>query len=136
MSTCHLSFRVGEHLGFHLKTESSVKDHILSCDICANSKFNGNSFKIIKKCNSNFETKIHEALLIKKLRLNRQLFVNGSSFLLNIFYIVISGIWIVRGALAFTVIVFHWFCVLRFFDCIFKSIFNHSFYGNLVEQVW
>ena len=26
MSTCHLSIRVGEHLGFRLKTKSSVKD--------------------------------------------------------------------------------------------------------------
>ena len=61
-------------LGFHLKTESSVKEHIMSCDICANSKFNINSFKIIKKCNSNFETKIHEVLRIKKHNpaLNRQ----------------------------------------------------------------
>ena len=66
MPTCHLSNRVGEHLGFHLKTESSVKDHNMFCDICDNSKFNVNSFKIIKKCNSNFETKIHKALLIKK----------------------------------------------------------------------
>ena len=87
MSTRHLSTRVGEHLAFQLKTESSVKEHIMSCDICSNTKFNVNSFKLIKKCNSNFETKIHEALLIKKHnpKLNRQLFANGSSFLLNIF---------------------------------------------------
>ena len=91
MSTRHLSTRLGEHLGFQLKTESSVKEHIMSCDICSNSKFNVNSFKIIKKCNSNFETKIHEALLIKKHnpKLNRQLFANGSSFLLNIFQIIL-----------------------------------------------
>ena len=86
MPTRHLSTSVEEHLGFHLKTESSVKEHIMSCDSCSNIKFNVNSFKIIKKCNSNFETKIHEALLIKKHnpKLNRQLFANGSSFLLNI----------------------------------------------------
>ena len=90
MSTRHLSTRVGEHLGFHLKTESSVKEHIMLCDICSNTKFNINSFKIIKKCNSNFETKIHEALLIKKHnpKLNRKLFANGSSFLLNIFKLI------------------------------------------------
>ena len=37
---------------------------------------------IIKKCNSNFESKIHEALLIKKRKpgRDRQLFANGSSF--------------------------------------------------------
>ena len=66
MSTRHLSIKVGEHLGFYLKAESSVKDHIVSCDICANTEFNVNSFKIIRKCNFNFKTKIHEALLIKK----------------------------------------------------------------------
>ena len=87
MSTRHLSTRVGEHLGFQLKTESSVKEHIMSCAICSNTKFNVNSFKIIKKYNSNFETKIYETLLIKKHnpKLNRQLFANGSSFSLNIF---------------------------------------------------
>ena len=58
-----------------------------SCDSCSNIKFSVNSFKIIKKCSSTFETKIHEALLIKKHnpKLNQQLFANGSSFLLNIF---------------------------------------------------
>ena len=49
MSTYHLSITVGEHLCFHLKAESSVKDHIMSCDISTNTKFNLNSFKIIKK---------------------------------------------------------------------------------------
>ena len=57
----------------------------MSCDICANAKHNVNSFKIIKKYISNFETEIHEALLIKKHNtgLNRRLFANGLSFLLN-----------------------------------------------------
>ena len=70
-----------------MKTKSSVEDHIMSCDVCANSKFNVNLFKIINKCNSTLETKIYEVLLIKKhnSQLNRQLFANGSSFLLNIF---------------------------------------------------
>ena len=87
MSTSHLSIRVGEHLNFYLKSESSFKNHIMSCDIYPNTKVNINSFKIIKECNSNFETKIHETLLSKKHipGLNRQLFANGTSFLLNIF---------------------------------------------------
>ena len=87
MSTYHLSIRVSERLSFQLKTESSFKGHIMSCDICINNKYNVNLFKIIKKCNSNFETKIHEALLIKKHNpgLKQQLFANGSLFLLNIF---------------------------------------------------
>ena len=66
LSARHLSIRVGEYLGFYLKTESSVKDHITSGDICPDFKFNVNLFKTIKKCNSNFETKIYETLLIKK----------------------------------------------------------------------
>ena len=66
MSTRHLSIRVGELLGFHLKIKSSVKDRSISCDICANTKYKVNSFKIIKKSNFKGETKIHEALLIKK----------------------------------------------------------------------
>ena len=87
MSTRHLSIRMGEHLGFHLKAESSLIDHIISYIICATTKYNVNSFKIIKNYNCNFETKNHEALLIKKHNsgLNPQLFANGSSFLLNIF---------------------------------------------------
>ena len=88
-SYIHLSSRIGKHSGFHLKTESSVKDHIMFCDACANTKYNVNFFKIIKNCNSIFETKIHEVLLIKKhnLGLNRQLFANESSFLLKRFYV-------------------------------------------------
>ena len=66
MSTRHLSNRVGENLGFHLKTESSVKGHVIYCDICANTNINVNSFKIIKKCNSTFKTKIHKPLFTKK----------------------------------------------------------------------
>ena len=82
MLTRHLSIRVGEHLRFHLKTESFVKNHIMSCDIYPNTKDNINLFKIIKECNSNFETKIYEALLSKKhiLGLNQQLFANRISF--------------------------------------------------------
>ena len=95
MSTPHLSIRMGEYLSFHLKTEGSIKNHIMSCNICANSKFNINLFKIIKKCNSNFETKIHDALLIKKHNrgLKRQLFANGSLFLLNILNCYLDFTW-------------------------------------------
>ena len=95
MPTRHLSIRMSEHLSFYLKTEGSIKNHIMSCNICANSKFNINLFEIIKKCNSNFETKIHEALLIKKHNrgLKRQLFANGSSFLLNILNCYLAFTW-------------------------------------------
>ena len=76
MSTRCLSSRVVKHLGTYLKTESSVKDRILSYDFDADSKFNVNSFKIIKKCNSNFKAKIHEALFIEKYTVTSDLIDN------------------------------------------------------------
>ena len=60
MSTRRLSSRVVKHLGTYLKTESSVKDRILSCDFDADSKFNVNSFKILKN-----------AILILKLKFTK-----------------------------------------------------------------
>ena len=44
-------------------------------------------FSVIKKCFSDYDCKIHEALLIKKPQpiLNKQLYENGSSFLLQLF---------------------------------------------------
>ena len=48
MLTHNFSCRVSEHLGFHLKTESFVKDHIMFCNICGKTKYNANSLKIIK----------------------------------------------------------------------------------------
>ena len=45
------------------------------------------NFKIIKKCSSNFNSMIHEALLIRKLSpsLNKQIFTNGQLYTLKIF---------------------------------------------------
>ena len=87
MSTRHLSTRAKEHLDFNSQVSSAIKNHIMCCNVCSSVKLNLNSFKIIKKCKSEFHTKIHEALFIKKRNpgLNRQLYANGSSFLLNVF---------------------------------------------------
>ena len=54
---------------------------------CSNLKYNINSFTILRKCNSDYEAKIHEALLIKPHRpsLNKQCYASGASFLLNIY---------------------------------------------------
>ena len=59
----------------------------MCCIACSSVKLNLKSFKIIIKCKSEFHTKIHEALFIKKSisSLNRLLYVNGSSFLLSLF---------------------------------------------------
>ena len=67
--------------------ESAVKNHILLCDSCSSGKFGSNNFSTLRKCNSQFHTKIHEALLIRKSSpyLNCQLYVIGTSVLLKIF---------------------------------------------------
>ena len=87
MSTRHLSTRAKEHLDFNSQVSSAIKNDIMCCNVCSFVKLNLNSFKIIKKCKSEFHTKIHEALFIKKRNpgLNRQFYANGSSFLLNVF---------------------------------------------------
>ena len=87
MSTRHLITRVREHLDFNSIQRSAIKDHILSCDVCSDVQHGIKSFTVIKKCQSKFHTKIHEALLIKKdtPKLNRQLYAKGASFLLQVF---------------------------------------------------
>ena len=87
MSFRHLITRVKEHLNLADSTKSAIKDHILSCPICSNLQYNINSFTIMKKCNSDYEAKIHEALLIKRHSpsLNKQCYASGASFLLNIY---------------------------------------------------
>ena len=84
MSTRHLITRVREHLDFNSIQRSAIKDHILSCGICSDVQHGLKSFTVIKKCQSEFHTKIHEALSIKKdtPKLNRQLYAKGASFLL------------------------------------------------------
>ena len=58
-----------------------------ACNFCSKTKIGIDSFKIVRKCRSDYDTKIHEALLIKKhsLGLNRQLYASGASFLLQVF---------------------------------------------------
>ena len=66
MSSRHLITRVKEHLNLADSRKNAIKDHILSCPICYNLQYNINSFTILKRCNSDYEAKIHEALLIKR----------------------------------------------------------------------
>ena len=82
MSSRHFSSRAKEHLNLADRRKSAIKDHFYSCDIYSNN-LNMDSFTILKKCNSEYETKIHEALLIKKRgsKLNKQVYASGASFL-------------------------------------------------------
>ena len=87
MSSRHLSTRVREHLNLNSKQKSSIKNHIAACNFCSKTNIGIDSFKIIRKCRSDYDTKIHESLLIKKHSpgLNRQLYASGASFLLQVF---------------------------------------------------
>ena len=59
--------------------KSAIKDHILY----SKTDLSVNNFEVIKKCNTGFEAKIQEALLIKKFNptLNRQLYSSGANLL-------------------------------------------------------
>ena len=87
MSSRHLITRVKEHLNLADLRKSEIKDHILSFPTCSNLQYNINLFTILEKCNSDYEAKIHEALLIKRHTpsLNKQCYASGASFLLNIY---------------------------------------------------
>ena len=81
--------RAKEHLNLGSSVKSKIKDHIIECNLCNKKDMNGllHCFSAIKKYSSDYDCKIHEALLIKKHqpKLNKQLYENGSSFLLQLF---------------------------------------------------
>ena len=87
MSTRHLGKRTGEHLNLYDSHKSAIKDHLRSCRQCCDGVCNVTSFKILRKCNTDYDTKIHEALQVKKLRpqLDKRQFGKGASFLLDLF---------------------------------------------------
>jgi hypothetical protein len=86
MTSQHLITRVNEHT-IKPNRKSEVKNHILHCQTCQNHKITIKNFKPIKHCRDDFETKIFEALIIKKRRpnLNKQLFAQGAGYLLRVF---------------------------------------------------
>ena len=86
-SSRHLIVRAKEHLNENLSNKSSIRSHIKNCKSCSGNKSKLNSFKVIRNCNTPYETRIQEAMMIKKQNpnLNKQLYANGSSFLLNIY---------------------------------------------------
>lgn len=87
MSARHLMTRAHEHLNPPKSAKTAISQHICKCNDCKNMPLSVNNFRVIKKCSSEFETKIQEALLIKKYgpSLNKQLYASGSSFLLNVY---------------------------------------------------
>ena len=78
----HLTTRVKEHG----TSPSAVSNHLSSCETWK-LNFSCDSFSIIDSGKNDFEITVKEALHIKckKPTINRQLFTQGSSFLLNVF---------------------------------------------------
>ena len=86
MTTRLLCTRIQKHL--HYKTtNTAIRDHIEICQNCKLNNTNLDGFKALRICNSEYATKIQEALLIKKHnpQLHRQLYGNDSSFSLNVY---------------------------------------------------
>ena len=78
-----------EHLNqADINTKSVIKDRLYDCDKCPFVRHSMKSFKILKMCVTEYNTKIQEALLTKRLnpQLNKKLYAKGASFLLSIFY--------------------------------------------------
>ena len=88
-STRHLLTRAKEHLNLGSSVKSKIKEHISECNLCNKNDTDSliHCFIVIKKCSSDYDCKIHEALIIKKQqpKLNKQLYENGSYFLLQLF---------------------------------------------------
>ena len=84
MSTQPLITRVREHLDFNSIQRLTIKgSHFFLVVFIRMFNMGLKSFTLIKKCQSEFHTKLHKALLIKKdtPKLNRQLYAKGASFL-------------------------------------------------------
>ena len=80
----HLLTRAEEHTSKN--TKSHVRKHISECAGCNNANVGFNDLKVLKHYSDEMECKLGEALAIKKFRpiLNKQLFAQGSSLILNI----------------------------------------------------
>ena len=78
----HLATRVKEHGS----SNSAIYSHLLTCETCK-SNFSCNNFSVIDSGKNDFEVTIKGAFHIKfsKPIMNKQLFTQGSSFVLNVF---------------------------------------------------
>ena len=84
-TTRPLQIRVDEHLS--KKSTTAVGKHIKGCDVCKNGSLTLKDFEVLKRCSTNGETRIHEALLIRKEspQMNKQLHLSGASFILSVY---------------------------------------------------
>ena len=66
-TTLHLITRANEHLNLNSIAKTAVKYHTYFCSHSSKTDLSVSNFKVIKKCNTGFEAKIQEALLITNL---------------------------------------------------------------------
>ena len=81
-----MSVRGLEHLEFKNELpKSEIKNHMIQCVICK--QCNLDSFDILKNCKTDLESKIFEAIYIKKEmpKLNKNLFNSGSLYTLKVY---------------------------------------------------
>jgi hypothetical protein len=85
-TTRPLEIRVEEHMPEE-KQKTAVGKHIAKCDSCRARTLALSDFRVLKKCRTNGETRIMEALLIKRKApvINRQLHLSGASFILTVY---------------------------------------------------
>ena len=83
----HFMTRVNEHVALS-SSKSEIKSHIRNCPICFNKKFNVDNFQLLKKCRNSFNTRISEALFIRKFlpKFNKQLRTKGMFYFLKVFW--------------------------------------------------
>ena len=87
-STRHVVIRTTQHLNLGSSLKSKIKEHILERNLCNKKDRDSlmHRFVVIKKCSLDYDCKIHEALTKKhQPKLNKQLYENGSSFVLYLF---------------------------------------------------
>ena len=78
---------LGERVKDHLRGGTAISDHIDSCKHCRTIRITIDNFKVLKKCRTNLETMIFEAIFIKRNNpsLNHQLIKPGRSYFLAVF---------------------------------------------------
>ena len=78
---------LGERVKEHLRGGTAISDHIGSCADCSNTKITIDNFNVLKKCRTNYETMIFEAIFIKRFKpsLNHQLIKPGKTYFLGVF---------------------------------------------------
>ena len=76
-----------ERVKDHLRGNTAVSDHVSTCSGCSTNGVSINNFEILKRCRSEYDTKVYEAMLIKRKdpALNRQLVKPRQGFTLGVF---------------------------------------------------